>query len=120
MKTGEKYALGAAAVGVTGLIAYLLWKRSQGAGPPTIASSPFEWAQYTPTPLPPSHITPNTGDAYHDVSRDSDVNISVIPLFNSSGASLTPTGGACTSSKQCVPGDVCVNGQCVSEADWNA
>jgi hypothetical protein len=72
---------------------YFLFKR-QG-------SSPSEWAPYLPTPSEPPMAPP-------------------IEYSTTQVDVLRGPGQPCTASSQCQDGYVCVNGTCISEAEWNA
>jgi len=68
---------------------------------PRQGSEPSEWAPYLPTPSEPPMAPPI-------VYSTTQVDV------------LRGPGQPCSHSSECIDGYVCVNGTCVSEAEWLA
>lgn len=116
MKFG-KLTVGLAAAGATGLIAWLLWRKSHGASPPLITGNPYEWAQYTPSGLMPA--TDSCGAGFIPF-KQADGSLRCDPV-KIEILSISPTHDLpkkCTVDANCPPGLVCIDGTCQSESNW--
>lgn len=79
-------------LGGVGVGLYFLLRRPAG-------SDPSEWNPWEPSLSPPPMAPPL-------IYSTTQVEV------------IRPIGAKCTASSQCAPGSVCVNGTCMSEAEW--